>query len=107
MPGYWSEEAREAARQRIYQNKPWTRSTGAKTKKGKVIASRNSTSFINQVKKGLWVYLPKHKVFARKDTSKGAKLIQIYEENNWLYGDTACLINGIERYGDHWLDKLI
>ncbi len=107
MPGYWSEEAREAARQRIYRNKPWTRSTGAKTEAGKAIISRNSTSFINQVKQGLWVYLPKHKAFARKDTSKGAKLLQIYQENNWLYGDTACLINGIERYGDRWLDKLI
>ncbi len=94
MPGYWNEEAREAARRRIYQNKPWTNSTGARTEKGKAIASRNSTSFVNQVKQGLWVYLPKHKVFARQDTSKGAKLVQIYQENKWLYGG-------------RWLDKLI
>ncbi|GAB4527994.1 MAG: hypothetical protein Tsb0014_09010 [Pleurocapsa sp.] len=100
MTRHWSEEAREAARQRIYRNKPWTKSTGAKTEQGKATASRNSTNFINQVKQGLWVYLPKHKVFARKDTSRGTKLLQMYQENNWLYGDPACLINGIERYGD-------
>ena len=71
------------------------------------IASKNSTSFINQVRQGLWVYLPKHKAFARKDTSKGAKLVQIYQENNWLSGRTAFLIEGIEQHGDRWLDKLI
>lgn len=107
MAGYWSEEAREAARQRIYQNKPWNKSTGAKTEEGKAITSRNSIYFINQVKQGLWVYLPKHKVLARKDTSQGAKLLQIYQNNNWLYGDMAFLINGIEQYGDRWLEKLI
>jgi hypothetical protein len=82
VAGYWREETREATRQRIYQNKPWTKSTGAKTKEGKAIAFRNSICFINQVKQGLWVYLPKHQVLVRKDTSQGVKLLQIYPDNN-------------------------
>ena len=107
MPGYWSEESRAAARQRIFQNKPWIKSTGAKTKEGKAVAARNSTSFINQVREGLWIYFPKHRVLARHDTAIGAKFLQIYQENNWLYGDSIFLNNGINQYGDRWLERLI
>ena len=34
MPRHWSEEAKEAARQRIYQNKPWIKSTDPKSEQG-------------------------------------------------------------------------
>lgn len=107
MPGYWSDEAREAARQRIFHNQPWIHSTGPQSEPGKQTASRNSTSFVNQIKKGLWAYLPRHKVFVRKDTLEGAKLLQVYEENNWLYGDTAFLINRLNQFDPRWLDRLI
>lgn len=39
MPGYWTTEAREAARQRILKHKPWIQSTGPKTNRGKAIAN--------------------------------------------------------------------
>ena len=52
MTGHWTLEAREAARQRILKNKPWIQSTGPQSEQGKAIASMNSTSFINQIKKG-------------------------------------------------------
>ena len=107
MPGYWTTEAREAARQRILKHKPWVQSTGPKTEQGKAIASRNAMTFANQVREGMWCYLPKHKVFARQDTLQGSKLIKVYTENNWFYGDRSFLVNGINRYGDRWLDELI
>ena len=107
MPGYWSQEAREAARQRIYQHQPWKRSTGPRSEEGKAIASKNAMTFTNQIQKGMWCYLPKHRVFARQKTAKGKKLVELYQRNNWLYGDRSFLVNGINQYGDRWLDKLI
>ena len=107
MPGYWTTEAREAARQRILKHKPWVQSTGPKTEQGKTIASRNAMTFVNQVKEGMWCYLPKHKVFARQDTVKGKELVELYQRNHSFYGDRSFLINGINRYGDRWLDELI
>ena len=92
MSGYWSQEAREAARQRILKHKLWERATGPQTEQGKAIASKNSTNFVNQIKQGLWVYLPNHKVFVRTDIPKGAKLLRLYQENNWLYGDRSFLV---------------
>lgn len=38
----WTEEKRQAERDRIYQTKPWLKSTGAKTVEGKAICSRNA-----------------------------------------------------------------
>ena len=107
MPGYWSEEAREAARQHIHKHKPWIQSTGPRSEQGKAIASKNAMTFANQVRGGLWCYLPKHRVLARRDTVKGKELVELYQRNNWLYGDRSFLVNGINRYGDRWLDKLI
>jgi len=107
MPGHWTAEAREAARQRILKNRPWTQSTGPQSEEGKAIASRNSMTFVNQVKAGLWCYLPKHRVFARVDVARGKELIKFYQYHNWIYGDPAFLINGLNQRGDRWLDKLI
>lgn len=107
MPGYWSEEAREAARQEFFSHKPWIQSTGLKIQQGKAIASKNAMTFANQVRGGLWCYLPKHQVLARRDTVKGKELVELYQRNNWLYGDRSFLVNAINRYGDRWLDKSI
>lgn len=38
----WTEEKRQAARNRIYQHQPWLKSTGAKTPEGKAISSQNA-----------------------------------------------------------------
>lgn len=38
----WTDAAREKQRQLIHQWKPWERSTGPRTPKGKAIASRNA-----------------------------------------------------------------
>lgn len=38
----WTEEKRQAARDRIYQNKPWLKSTGARTPEGKATSSQNA-----------------------------------------------------------------
>ncbi len=107
MPGHWSEEQRQAARKRIFNNKPWLASTGPRSDRGKAIAARNSTSLINQIRLGLWVYLPNHRILARTDTDRGKNLIEFYRQNNLPYGDRSFLINGLNLYGDRWLDTLI
>lgn len=38
----WTKEKRQAARDRINQNRPWLKSTGAKTPEGKAICSMNA-----------------------------------------------------------------
>lgn len=38
----WTEEKRQAERDRINQTKPWLKSTGAKTPEGKAICSQNA-----------------------------------------------------------------
>jgi len=38
----WDDEAREKAREEINKNKPWLKSTGAKSKKGKEISKMNA-----------------------------------------------------------------
>jgi hypothetical protein len=38
----WTEEKRQAERNRINQTKPWLKSTGAKTQEGKAICSQNA-----------------------------------------------------------------
>ena len=39
---YWTEERRQEQRERINAVKPWLKSTGAKTSKGKATVSRNA-----------------------------------------------------------------
>ncbi len=38
----WTEEKRQAMRDRINQTKPWLKSTGARTPEGKAISSQNA-----------------------------------------------------------------
>lgn len=38
----WTEEKRQAMRDRINQTKPWLKSTGAKTPEGKAMSSQNA-----------------------------------------------------------------
>ena len=38
----WTEEKRQAERDRINQTQPWLKSTGAKTPEGKAICSKNA-----------------------------------------------------------------
>ncbi len=38
----WTPERRQAARERILKNKPWEKSTGPKTMRGKIASSRNA-----------------------------------------------------------------
>ena len=38
----WTEEKRQAMRDRINQTKPWLKSTGAKTPEGKAMSSKNA-----------------------------------------------------------------
>ena len=38
----WDQEAREKAREDINKRKPWLKSTGAKTKKGKEVSKMNA-----------------------------------------------------------------
>lgn len=46
---YWTDERKQAQRDRINQTKPWLKSTGAKTLEGKAKVSRNA------YKGGLWL----------------------------------------------------
>ena len=39
---YWTEERRQAQRERINRVKPWLKSTGARTPEGKAISSQNA-----------------------------------------------------------------
>lgn len=38
----WTPERRAAARERILKNKPWEKSTGPRTRRGKAASSRNA-----------------------------------------------------------------
>jgi len=67
-----TQEERDRRRERIYQTKPWEKSTGAKTEFGKLVVSQNA------LKHGFYSNLPLNRMIARAERER--ELIEIFSE---------------------------
>jgi hypothetical protein len=78
---YWTEERRQAQRDRINRVKPWLKSTGAKTPEGKAISSQNAyTTGVAEYRRDMASMNAEIKAFKKDDQDSLDRLKKLLRE---------------------------